>query len=66
MSDHTLMWDDPISAIVTISPDGHLKVEGQKSRFHLGIAPRQAGYGLFDAAGRATTPEVSSFELTLG
>ena len=60
MADHTIMWDDPISAVITISPGGHLKVEGQRSRFHLGVTPQQAGY---PPSWRATTPEVSSFEL---
>lgn len=46
--------------VITISSDGHLKVEGQKSGFHLGITPRMAGYA---PSWRPTTPEVSSFEL---
>lgn len=61
---HTITWDDPISAIVTISTDGRLKVEGQKSRFHLGITPGMAGLDPIDASGRPTTPEVGSFEIT--
>lgn len=64
LSDHTIMWDDPVSAIITISPDGHLRVEGQRSRFNLGITPEKAGYGLYDDNGRPTTPDIQSFELT--
>jgi len=60
---HTIMWDDPISAIITLSKDGLIRVEGQKSRFHLGITPRDAGYTAPDLDGRMTTPDIQSFEI---
>lgn len=60
---HTVMWDDPVSAIITLTQDGLLRVEGQKSRFHLGIAPKDAGYPPADEDGRLTTPDIQSFEI---
>lgn len=65
LSKNTIMWDDPISAIITIAPNGFLKVEGQKSKFTLGITPQVAGYKLCDTDGRPTTPNIQSFELTM-
>ena len=62
LAKNTIMWDDPISAIITLTADGGIKVEGQKSRFHLGITPAMAGYPI-DDRGRLTTPDIQSFEL---
>lgn len=62
---HTIMWDDPISAIITISDDGRIKMEGQISRFHLGITPEMAGYSHQYGGVRPTTPNIQSFELTM-
>ena len=65
LSNHTIMWDDPISAIITISQDGSLKVEGQESKFTLDVTPQKAGYRPYDDCGRLTTPIIQSFELKL-
>ena len=62
---HTVMWDDPISAIITISQDGRIRVEGEKSRFHLGITPEMAKCPVADANGRLTTPDIQSFDLQM-
>jgi len=66
MSRHMVMWDDPISAIITLSQDGLLRVEGQTSRFHLGISPEDAGYPPEDRCGRLVTPNIRSFEFSSG
>ena len=62
---HTMMWDDPISAVITMSQDGRIRVEGQKSRFHLGITPAMAKCPDADRSGRPTTPDIQSFDLQL-
>jgi len=63
--DHTLMFEEPISAIVTISQDGRIRVKGQKSRFALGITPEQAKCPVHDGCGRLTTPDIQSFDLKM-
>ena len=60
---HCIFWDDPVSAIVSLWPSGHIRVEGQRSRFHLGITPSAAGNSPFDRAGRPTSPNIQSFEI---
>ena len=63
---HVIAWNDPVSAIITIEQNGHLKVEGQRSEFYLGITPEMAG--LPPANGqqhRLITPNIQSFELTM-
>ena len=63
---HVIAWNDPVSAIVTIGHDGHLKVEGQKSTFYLGIPPTMAGLPPVNGRqGRLITPNIQSFELTM-
>lgn len=64
LAKNTIMWDDPISAIITLSADGRIQVEGQKSRFHLGITPTMAGYPTHDL-GRLTTPDIQSFDIRI-
>lgn len=65
LAHHTLMWDDPLSAIVEISTDGTLKVEGSRSRFHLGVSPKEAGIRPYDDCGRATSPIIQSFAMKM-
>lgn len=65
LASHTVMWDDPVSAIITISQDGRIRVEGQKSRFHLGITPAMAKCPVADSNGRLTTPDIQSFDLQM-
>lgn len=38
-------YKDPLSAIVTIGRDGHLRIEGSRSDFLFGVTPEMAGYG---------------------
>ena len=60
---HCIFWDDPVSAIVSLWPSGHIRVEGQRSRFHRGVTPSDAGNSPFDRAGRPTSPNIQSFEI---
>ena len=62
---HCIFWDDPLSAVVTLYPSGRIQVEGMNSRFHLGVTPRSVGYNSFDRAGRQTTPNIQSFDISL-
>ena len=60
---HVIMWEDPLSAIVTLDGKGHIRFEGEKSRFFLGISPEQAGYPPLDGDSRPCRPEIDSFEI---
>lgn len=60
---HCIFWDDPISAIVTLHPSGRIQVKGESSRFHMGISPARVGNSPIDRAGRATSPNIQSFDI---
>lgn len=62
---HTVMFDRPLSAIVTISQDGRIQVKGEKGRFAEDITPAKAGCPSFDNCGRLTTPDIQSFDLAM-
>ncbi len=56
MSGNTWYFCDPLSAVVTVSEDGHIRVEGSKTEWVYGILPpaRPAGAGC--------EPEISDFD----
>ena len=62
---HVIAWNDPVSAIITISQSGHLKVEGQRSTFYRGVTPKMAGLPTTNGVGRLITPNVQSFEMKM-
>ena len=59
-----LTWNDPISAVVTLTPSGGLKIEGMTSTYYLGVTPEMAGWGC-DPDGRATSPKVQSVDMSI-
>lgn len=62
----TIIWNDPIHAVITLSDDGWLKIDGMTSSFFMGITPEQAtGTPCFDHTGRPCTCEVLSAQLKL-
>ena len=63
---HVIAWNDPVSAIITINRNGHLKVEGQRSTFYRGVTPVMAGLPATNGRqNRLITPNVQSFEMTM-
>ncbi len=63
---HVIAWNDPVSAIITINRNGHLKVEGQRSEFYRGVTPVMAGLPATNGRqNRLITPNVQSFEMTM-
>ena len=63
---HVIAWNDPVSAIITINRNGHLKVEGQRSAFYRGVTPAMAGLPSTNGRqNRPITPNVQSFEMTM-
>lgn len=60
-SSRVLTWNDPLSAVITMTVDGGLRIEGARSSFYLGITPEKAGWGV--SGGRLTTPVIQSVDL---
>ena len=59
-----LAWDAPLSAILTIWPDGRIKIDGSKANWLFGVTPEKAGYPLSDSDGRETLPVIQSADMT--
>ena len=59
-----LTWNAPLSAVITMSKSGLLRLEGTESSYYLGVTPEMAGWS-GDADGRVTVPEIQSVNLQL-
>ena len=59
----TLGWDAPLSAILTIWPDGRIKIDGSKAGWLFGVTPEDAGYPSTDKDGRETLPVIQSADM---
>ena len=62
---HTLIYEDPLSAIITLRDDGYIKIEGAKSRFLYGVDREKAGVPPCDSVGRKATAQILSAELKI-
>jgi len=56
-----LTWEDPLSAVITLTSDGGLKIEGSESKWLYGVTPGRAGWGC-DPCGRATSAKIQSVD----
>ena len=63
---HTIAWTEPLSAIVTLTAEGGIRIEGSRADWLFGVTPVQAGYTPFewDGTGRTTRPVVQSASLS--
>ena len=52
-----------LSAILTLSPDGGIRIEGSKSDFLFEATPEKAGLDPYDVNGRRVTAEIQSANL---
>ena len=59
-----ITWNDPISAVITLTPKGGLRIDGMRSTYYLGVTPEMAGWRC-DNDGRQTSPNVQSVDMTL-
>lgn len=59
-SKHNIAWTEPLSAILTLTADGGVKIEGSKADYLFGVTPQMAGLPAFDNHGRDVKPEISS------
>lgn len=60
---NVLAWTEPLSAILTLWPDGRVKIEGSKADWLFGVTPKAAGYSEYDSNGRYTLPVIQSADL---
>ena len=58
---NTLIYNEPIHAVITIIDDGEMIIDGIKSSFYKGITVSMTKNPILDTAGRATTPDVCSY-----
>ena len=65
---HCLAWGEPLSAIVTLSADGRVRIEGSRARWLFGVSPEKAGLPSCEETGvrRLTAPVIQSADLTFG
>ena len=59
-----LTWNDPLSAVVTLTKFGGLRIDGMKSSFYLGVTPEMAGWTSRMRGGR-TVASIQSVDLTV-
>ena len=63
-SPNNIGWKEPLSAILTLWPNGRIKIDGAKSDWLFGVSPEDAGYPAYDADGRETLPVIQSADMT--
>ena len=63
-ANHNLGWKEPLSAILTLWPDGRIKIDGAKTEYLFGVTPQDAGYPACDLDGRETHPLIQSLDMT--
>lgn len=65
LAKNTVMYNDPIHAIITMSSAGRIKIDGMESSLFMGITREMTGNPRYDAHGRDTTARVQSLDITL-
>jgi len=61
----TLAHSEPLSAVVTIAKNGHLKIEGSRADWLFGVGPEKIGKKAYDPSGRKASDNIPNIELTL-
>lgn len=61
---NNIAWKEPLSAILTMWPNGRIKIDGSKSDWLFGVSPKDAGYPACDGDGRETLPVIQSADMT--
>ena len=62
---HILGWTKPLSAILSLWPDGRVRIEGSEADWLFGVTAKTAGYPECDADGRETHPKILSADFRL-
>ena len=62
---HSIIWNDPLSAVVTVTEDGNIKIEGAKSDYFMGINHETLGIKNVDPDGRICTASIESANIKI-
>lgn len=62
---HILGWTKPLSAILSLWPDGRVRIEGSEADWLFGVTAKAAGFPECDADGRETHPKILSADFRL-
>lgn len=62
---HIVAYEDPIHAVVTLSGDGTIAIEGMESRMFMDVTREMTGNKPLDAMGRPVVPRVSSAKIRI-
>ncbi len=62
---HTVVYNDPIHAVITMDRNGLLKIDGMESEMFLGVDRKKAGVSFADSSGRPVFPRVQSAKMVL-
>lgn len=65
LANHTIAWNRPICAIVTLKRDGLIRIEGSQADWMFGVTPKKAGLPPWDSLGRLVQPKMQSANLIL-
>ena len=63
--DHQIIFTEPLSAIVTLSTDGTIEIDGMKGDFLYGVTREMTDNDRTDGAGRPCTPNILSTKIRL-
>lgn len=60
---HTVVYEDPVHAVITLDSEGLIKIDGMESKMLLGVTRTKAGLAFADSSGRPVFPKVQSAEM---
>ncbi|NLG14794.1 MAG: hypothetical protein GX561_11425 [Lentisphaerae bacterium] len=62
---NTVMYNDPIHAIITLTEDGSIQIQGMKSELFMGVTREMTGNPKFDSHSRPVTANVQSMNIKM-
>lgn len=62
LANHTVIYNDPVHAVITMNSDGLIKIEGMESSMFMDVTRTKAGQPFADTSGRPVFPKVQSAE----
>lgn len=63
MLSHTVAYEDPVHAVITLDSEGLIKIDGMESQMFMGVTRTKAGMRFADSCGRPVYPRVQSAEM---
>ena len=65
VSNHSFLNSEPVSAIVRMTMDGEVEIDGMKGGYFCGVDPEALGFDTHDRAGRKVDPDILSAKFRL-